>query len=79
MKIIAYTFEADVHCPACTKARAPSLRLDHAHPHAIGTPMLDEHGVEYDLADREGNLIHPVLDTDEHEFTACSDCGEEVA
>lgn len=79
MKVIAYTYEADVHCPACTKARAPSLRLDHTHPYAIGTQMLDEHGIDYDLVDCEGNLIHPVFDTDEHEFTACSDCGEAVA
>lgn len=79
MKVIAYTYEADVHCPSCAKARSQALRLDHNHPYAIGTPMLDECGIDYDLVDCEGNLIHPVFDTDEHEFTACSDCGEAVA
>lgn len=78
MSIIAYSFNADVHCPGCTKAREQSLRLDHNHPYAIDALMLDEHGIEYDLVDNDGNLIHPVFDTDEHEFTACSDCGEEI-
>lgn len=76
MNIIAYAFDADVHCPGCTKARSQTLRLDHNHPYAIGTPMMDEHGIEYDLVDRESDLIHPMFDTDELESTACSDCGE---
>ena len=74
-RIIAYTYCADVHCPDCTSAdadvgilrREPPLRLD-----------VDEHGLAYDLIDREGNPIHPVFSTDEFDFTSCSDCGERI-
>lgn len=78
MKIIAYTYEADVHCPACTKQAARRLTLDHTHPEAVGFSDLDSHGIEYDTIDREGNLIHPVFDIDEHGFTHCGDCHEEL-
>lgn len=75
MNVIAYTYEADVHCPGCTKDRAPTLRLDHNHPYAMGTSMQDENCIEYDLVDVLGNLISPIFSTDQHEFTNCSDCG----
>ncbi len=71
-RIIAYTYDADVHCPDCAArdaavgilGRKPPLRLD-----------VDEHGLAYDLIDREANPVRPVFSTDEHEFTSCSDCG----
>lgn len=73
MRVIAYTYEADVHCPACTKQA--QLTLDHNHPYAIDS-CKDEHGIEHDLVDSEGNMICAVLDIDEHNFTHCSDCKE---
>ena len=78
MKIIAYTYEADVHCPACTKKASRRMLLDHRHPFAMGTTMKDDHGIEYDLVDDGGNLIHPVFNTDEHSFTHCGDCCKEL-
>ena len=78
MKIIAYTYEADVHCPACTRKAAKNMVVDHAHPHGVGFSALDSFGIEYDTVDREGNLIHPVFDTDEHGFTHCGDCHSEI-
>lgn len=73
--IVAYAFEAAMHCPGCTKERAQGLRLDHAHPHAVGETCKDSHGIENDLVDREGNLIHPVFSTDEISPTdSCDDC-----
>lgn len=73
--IIAYTYEADVHCIDCTREcadvgllkRVPPLRLD-----------TDEHGIAFDLIDREGNPVHPVFSTDEHDFTHCGDCHGEI-
>ena len=38
----------------------------------------DDHGIEYDLVDCEGNLIKPVYATDEYEFKVCGDCRVEL-
>ncbi len=83
-RIIAYTYVADVHCPDCTRQASVSGRLtiNNHHPHAFDLPTggvdNDELGIAYNLQDREGNLIHPVFDTDEHGFTHCSDCQAEL-
>ena len=71
-RIIAYTYEADVHCPTCAAAdaavgilhREPTLPLD-----------VDEHGLACDLGDREGNPVHPVFSAYVYAFDTCSDCG----
>ncbi len=68
MRIIAYTYEADVHCPACTNARFGQV---------IRYPR-DDCGIPLDATDREGNPVHPVFDIDERSFTHCSDCGGEL-
>lgn len=49
MRVIAYTYEADYHCLACT---------------AKGFNPPDSYG-DYHGVDSEGNEIHPVFDTDE--------------
>ncbi len=83
MRIIAYTFEADLHCVSCTKRATQRMKLDHNHPYAMGESHKDDHGVEYDFVDSEGNLIHPVFNTDENPDYPmpqhCGDCFEEVA
>jgi hypothetical protein len=38
----------------------------------------DEHGLAYDLVDREGNAPFPIYDIMEHDFTHCGDCHEEL-
>jgi hypothetical protein len=73
MKIIAYTYEAGVHCPDCTRARFKDQPLD-----GLSNDDLDQHWLRYGLTDREGNPIHPVFTTDEHDFTHCGDCGTEL-
>lgn len=79
MQIMAYTFEADIHCPACTKQTAQRMLLDHRHPYAMGESCLDDNGIEYDLVDSEGNLIHPVFNTDEAcHLTHCGDCHQKL-
>jgi len=72
-KIIAYTYEADVHCPACTRARFKDQKLD-----GLSNDDFDQHWLRQDLVDREGNPVHPVFDTDETDFTHCADCGAEL-
>lgn len=75
MRIIAYTYEADVHCPACSRSRFWRHRLSHkpAAPHDY-----DRNGIDIKQVDREGNPIHPVFDIDEHDFTHCGTCREEL-
>lgn len=86
-RIIAYTYLADVHCPECARKCALSgmLKVDDCHPHAIDRAYLpesgrDEHNLRYNLVDCEGNLVHPVFDTDE-QFgeTRCGDCAAIVS
>src|SRR5206468_10817677 len=85
MRVIAYTYEADWHCIACTKAR--TFRCDGTHPYA--EPGLDENGIAMDLIDREGNVLHPVFSTDElpchipsseggYNPVSCGDCHDEI-
>jgi hypothetical protein len=75
MKVIAYTYEADIHCIDCTRKRYESGGFN---------------GI-YDSLDNEGNLIHPLFDTDEWQeldesfiaenpiqYLACGDCHEVI-
>ena len=98
MRIIAYTFEADVHCLPCTFQRfghsgAKGFCVEHNSNPASKSRgksgvytsyfngdevALDENLIPTDQADREGNPIHPVFSTDEHKFTHCGDCHEEL-
>lgn len=73
MKIIAYTYCADVHCPDCTSHNAAIGALVRRPPLQLGT---DQHGIAFDLIDREGNPVRPVFSTDEHGLTHCGDCHE---
>lgn len=71
MRIIAYQFDADVHCVDCAKKTV------------FGVPdsetECDEHGIFIDAVDSEGNPVHPVFSTDEQlEPLFCGDCGEEI-
>ena len=80
MRIIAYTWEADVHCPHCTYKRfgrhiLPQFAQDER------PELCDSHGVVINATDREGNRIHPVFDIDEDPdgtFPHCGDCHEEL-
>jgi hypothetical protein len=74
MRIVAYAYEADFHCPACAVEAAAVGLLKREPGLDSGT---DEHGLAADLIDREGNRIHPVFDfdIDEHEHDeTCGDC-----
>jgi len=76
-RIVAYTYEADVHCPDCAAHHAFTGLLRRMPPLRLDT---DEHGLAFDLIDREGNPVHPVFSTDERgdSLTHCGDCGAEL-
>lgn len=75
MRIIAYTYLADVHCPTCTREAVADGALVRKEPLWFNT---DEHDLHQDLVDREGNPIHPVFDIDEDLPTHCGDCLREL-
>lgn len=61
---IAYTYEADIHCPGCTAQRfGADLDMPNAHP-----------------VDREGNYIGAVFDWEvqTEDTMCCGDCGGEL-
>lgn len=74
-RVIGYTYTAAMHCPECAAhaaavgilTRQPPLRMD-----------TDEHGLAYDLIDREGNPVRPVFSTDELRNESCDGCGEPI-
>jgi hypothetical protein len=72
MRIMCYSYEADLHCISCTVARFGGVL-----PCALGA---DENGVPYDVTDNEGNAIHPVFETDEGTpwLTVCGACSGEL-
>jgi hypothetical protein len=66
-RIIAYTYEADMHCPTCARERfglSGGVRTNDTDP------MLDYRGVRTDAVDREGNPVTPV-------FADADWCGEQ--
>jgi hypothetical protein len=74
MRIIAYTYDADIRCPDCARNRFCS-------PEAKQAPAddIDEHGLLLVQEDREGNVIHPVFSTDElGSLNHCADCHTEI-
>lgn len=74
MRIIAYTYEANYHCPDCTRDRF-----------IVRGAVSDESGVPFGAKDREGNTLHPVFSIDETpadlrpedggHTLVCYDCG----
>lgn len=78
MRVIAYAYDADIHCPECARERFPA-NTTLIRPRSNGKELYDtgpddENGVGYDALDREGNAVHPVFSTDELHYTHCGDC-----
>lgn len=63
--IIGYTYEADVHCVACTVERFGE---------EPGRGWVRE-----DAVDNEGNAVHPVFSWDVEQDEWCGTCGEKIA
>ncbi|KAF1049312.1 MAG: hypothetical protein GAK38_00768 [Xylophilus sp.] len=67
-RIVAYTYEAAAHCPACARRRFASLATGRADE------GLDGHGIPVDAEDREGNRLHAVFRWDDLPDTHCDTC-----
>ena len=83
MRVIAYAYMADIHCPGCTASdiKSGSLKVDHSHPLSMGPRFAschDDNGIPLDVVDGDWNMIGPVFSTDENESTHCCDCGGEL-
>jgi hypothetical protein len=62
---IAYTYEGEIHCPACAEARFGRCPCGH---------------IACDVIDAEGNTVGAVAPWEEHpDPINCGDCGEELA
>ena len=57
MRIVAYAYEADIHCPACAKAAHAGGRLT-----IVGRPTIDSNGLPEQLDDRERNPVSAIFD-----------------
>lgn len=83
MKIIAYTYEADVHCVECArKAFAVGKLCQELERRAVKSGherTLDENHILYGTEDCEGNRIHPIFSTDEQlEPLYCGTCRKQI-
>ena len=70
MTIIAYSYEADIHCVECAKKRF-----------VVESDLVtrDEHGLPVNVHDREGNHVHPIFSTDEQlDAPFCGDCHAKI-
>lgn len=78
MRIVGYTFNADLWCVGCTldAVRRGVLNSDMSHPYAVAG--LDECGVPTDAVDREWNLAHPAFDIEARDGDSCGGCGGPV-
>jgi len=90
MGIIAYAYEADTHCIACTVKRYQADGFNNQYGEKMLRSMggaVDEHDVNLFAHDYEGNPIHPMFSTDEWQeldegylaenptqYLTCSDC-----
>lgn len=68
---IAYTYEADMHCPDCTLKRFGSS-------HYMGDEYiaLTENGAA--MRDNEGNDVHAVFVWSEYHMEYCGTCHERI-
>ena len=84
MHIVAYTYDADIHCIACTVKQ-----FAYFHTGEIRIAVGDWNGIYFNQEDSEGNLVHPLFSTDEWQeldegflaenptqYLACGDCHE---
>ncbi len=88
MRVIAYTYDADMHCVCCTRLRFAVNSFEQIQTQYYGathifsdgtTEQLDENLIPYDATDDEGNKVHAVFDTDElNDVEYCGGCHEVI-
>ena len=75
--VVGYTFNADTHCPECTRQYF-SVEIENA-AQDVGYNYVDEHGIPLDLWDSESNPVHVIFPSAEFDyFPACGDCREPI-
>lgn len=75
MRVVGYTYDADIHCPDCT-TKYIKENSDSDFPDVEAVLIGD-----VDFEDSEGNPIHPIFDTSETdcpEHCSGSDCNEYI-
>lgn len=65
MKIIAYSYDAGIHCVPCSQK------------HFLGKGDATN-GIHKYQKDSEGNIISPIFSTDKHENEFCEDCNIKI-
>lgn len=65
---VAYTYEADIHCPDCTEMRFGRNK--------DGYIALTDNGAA--IEDNEGNGVGAIFIWDEYHEEWCGDCGVEI-
>lgn len=89
MRVIGYSYDADVHCVSCTLRYA---RNEEYQDYFWGEftdediSVKNSHGIidvskaiELEIIrDSEGNAIHPMFDYEEWDGERCCECGEEL-
>ena len=66
-------------CEGDACRRSPSMSTDSPESPCFSAGSSHEHGVPYDLLDREGNEVRPVFITDEIDpCETCDDCGRAI-
>ena len=89
--IVAYTYEADYHCIACTIKHFQHSLCIHYMQGKPCNNCRDSNDVLEEQKDDEGNLVHPVFVSDEWQhlqeeyleeyptqYLACGDCHEVI-
>lgn len=72
MRIIGYAFNADTHCPDCTRGAFELGQLVHG---IDAKHYVDEHALPARLQEKNGDGVHPIFDIDENAGSEyCGDC-----
>jgi hypothetical protein len=72
-EVVGYTYDADVHCVACTRGYIVNTGQ------TLDPDDIDDYDLAEQFTDSEGNELHPMFAGDEYmETEYCGDCGEVI-
>jgi hypothetical protein len=75
MRILAYTYNAAMHCVECTRNAADIGLITREPPLKLETDM---HGIALDLVDTEDNPVTAVFHHEDIDGEFCDDCHEPI-
>jgi hypothetical protein len=81
LKIVAYTYDAAIHCVRCTQRRAKEFRIDPRLADGVAVVLrVDEHAIHIGTIDTEGNQLRPIFSDDEivRAPNYCDDCHSKI-